>query len=120
MNIIYSLGVRSESTKIRYHTMLYFIFGVIAPLILNVIHLGIGIFITSRQGNLHGVSFATVGFITKTIGMIFLTWLGVAHLELNFKIFIPLLTFFWFLSHIVEAFVINNYMKKNISKNSNK
>tara|TARA_B100001113_G_C20813747_1_gene493648 strand:+ start:170 stop:484 length:315 start_codon:yes stop_codon:yes gene_type:complete len=101
--------------------MLYFYFGVLAPIILNGIHLGVGIFITSKQGNLHGVGFSAIGFVTKTIGMIFLTWLGVSFLELNFKVFVPLLTFFWFFSHIVEAFVINDYMKKNIiSKNSNK
>ena len=31
-------------------------------------------------------------------------------------IFIPLLTFFWFFTHVVEAFVIQHYMKKNGSK----
>tara|TARA_Y100001970_G_scaffold280780_1_gene390331 strand:+ start:880 stop:1176 length:297 start_codon:yes stop_codon:yes gene_type:complete len=98
--------------------MLYLIIGVIAPIILNIIHLGIGIFITSKQGNLYGIGFSALGFITKTIGMIFLTWFGVTHLELNFKIFIPLLTFFWFISHIVEAFVIKSYMNQNISDSS--
>ena len=102
------------------YNMLYFFLGVLAPVLLNVMHLCVGIYITSKQSNLHGVGFSAIGFITKTIGMIFLTWLGVAHLDLNFRIFIPLLTFFWFLSHIVEAFVINNYMNKNILKNSNK
>ena len=45
--------------------------------------------------------------------MIFLTWLGVGYLKLDFRIFVPLLTFFWFFTHIVEAFVIQHYMNHN-------
>ena len=36
--------------------------------------------------------------------------------ELDFRIFVPLLTFFWFFTHLVEAFVIQHYMRKNESK----
>ena len=57
-----------------------------------------------------------MGFITKTIGMIFLTWLGIVKLNMDFQIYVPLLTFFWFFTHIVEAFVIQHYMKNNVPK----
>ena len=96
--------------------MKYFFLGVIAPIVLNLIHLGIGLFITKNQGNTFGVGFSAIGFVSKTAGMVFLTWLGVSYLELNFKIYIPLLTFFWFITHIFEAFIINSAMKKNIDK----
>ena len=96
--------------------MKYFLFGVLAPIMLNLIHLGVGLFITKNQGNTYGVGFSAMGFISKTAGMVFLTWLGVSYLELDFKIYIPLLTFFWFISHIFEAFILNNAMKKNIDK----
>ena len=96
--------------------MKYFFLGVLAPVVLNLIHLGIGLFITKNQGNTFGVGFSAIGFVSKTAGMVFLTWLGVSYLELNFKIYIPLLTFFWFITHIFEAFIINNAMKKNIDK----
>ena len=96
--------------------MKYFLFGVLAPIMLNLIHLGVGLFITKTQGNTYGVGFSAIGFISKTAGMVFLTWLGVSYIELDFKIYIPLLTFFWFISHIFEAFIINNAMKKNIDK----
>ena len=96
--------------------MKYFLLGVLAPIMLNLIHLGVGLFVTKNQGNTYGVGFSAIGFISKTAGMVFLTWLGVSYLELDFKIYIPLLTFFWFISHIFEAFIINNAMKKNIDK----
>ncbi len=96
--------------------MKYFFLGVLAPIVLNLIHLGIGLFITKNQGNTFGVGFSAIGFVSKTAGMVFLTWLGVSYLELNFKIYIPLLTFFWFITHIFEAFIINSAMKKNIDK----
>ena len=96
--------------------MKYFLLGVLAPIMLNLIHLGVGLFVTKNQGNTYGVGFSAIGFISKTAGMVFLTWLGVSYLGLDFKIYIPLLTFFWFISHIFEAFILNNAMKKNIDK----
>ena len=96
--------------------MEYLLLGVIAPTVLNLIHLGIGLFVTKNQGNTYGVGFSAIGFVSKTAGMVFLTWLGVSYLGLDFKIYIPLLTFFWFITHIFEAFIINSAMKKNIDK----
>ena len=96
--------------------MEYLLLGVLAPIVLNLIHLGIGLFITKNQGNIFGVGFSAIGFVSKTAGMVFLTWLGVSYLGLDFKIYIPLLTFFWFITHIFEAFRINSSMKKNIDK----
>ena len=60
------------------------------------------------------LGFTGVGFLTKSIGMIFLTWLGVGYLGLDMKIFIPILTFCWFFTHIVEAFVIQHYIQQNV------
>jgi hypothetical protein len=96
--------------------MHYFLLGVLAPIILNLIHLAIGYFITKNQGNVYGVGFSAISFISKTTGMVFITWFGVAYVELDFRIFVPLLTFFWFLTHILEAFIINSLMKKNSNK----
>ena len=96
--------------------MLYFILGILAPIILNLMHLVVGIYVTVARGSLIGLGFSAMGFLTKTMGMIFLTWFGVGYLELDFRIYIPLLTFFWFFTHIVEAFVIQHYMKENGSE----
>lgn len=96
--------------------MLYFLFGILAPVFLNLIHLVVGIYIVVKRGSIISLGFTGIGFLTKTIGMLFLTWLGVGYFELNFRIFVPLLSFFWFFTHVVEAFIIQHYMKKNESK----
>ena len=94
--------------------MLYFILGILAPIILNLMHLVVGIYVTVARGSLIGLGFSAMGFLTKTMGMIFFTWLGVSILELDWRIYVPILTFFWFFSHIAEAFVIQHYMEKNV------
>ena len=93
----------------------YFLLGVLAPIFLNLIHMCVGIYVTVARGSVIGLGFSGIGFLTKSVGMIFLTWLGVGYLQLDFRIYIPLLTFFWFFTHIVEAFVIQHYIKKNES-----
>ena len=95
--------------------MLYFTLGILAPIMLNLMHMIVGLYVVTQRGNLMSLGFTGMGFLTKTIGMLFLTWLGVGFLGLVMAIFIPLLTFFWFFTHIVEAFVIQHYMKQNLS-----
>ena len=92
--------------------MEYFLLGVLSPVLLNLLHLKVGIYIVLKRGNIYSLGFSAISFITKTIGLLFLTWIGVGFLDLNFKIYIPMLTFFWFVTHILEAFVIQGYLKK--------
>ena len=96
--------------------LLMVIFGVLAPILLNLMHLLVGTYVVTQRGNAISLGFTGISFLTKTMGMIFLTWLGVGYFKLDFRIFIPLLTFFWFFTHIVEAFVIQHYMKENAIK----
>ena len=92
----------------------YIVLGVLAPVFLNLMHLCIGIYIVMQRGSIMSLGFSGMGFLTKSIGMIFLTWLGISKLDMDYQIFVPLLTFFWFFTHIVEAFVIQHYMEKNV------
>ena len=92
----------------------YFILGVLAPIFLNLLHLCVGIYVVVQRGNMMSLGFSGMGFITKTIGMIFLTWLGIVKLNMDFQIYVPLLTFFWFFTHIVEAFIIQHFMNNNV------
>ena len=92
----------------------YILLGIIAPILLNMLHLMVGIYIVIYRGSVMSLGFTGVGFLTKSIGMIFLTWLGVGYLGLDMRIFIPLLAFFWFFTHIVEAFVIQHYIQQNV------
>ena len=50
--------------------------------------------------------------------MVFLTWLGIGYFKLDVRIYIPLLTFFWFFTHVVEGIIIQGYMNKNSLKDS--
>ena len=92
----------------------YFLMGVLAPSFLNLMHLVIGIYVVMARCNLISLGFSSMGFLTKTIGMLFLTWLGIEIVGLDYRIFVPILTFVWFFSHICEAFVIQHYMEKNV------
>ena len=94
----------------------YILLGVFAPIILNLMHMIVGLYVVTQRGNLMSLGFTGMGFLTKTVAMLFLTWLGVGYLKMDFRIFIPLVTFFWFFTHIVEAFVLQHYMKENVPK----
>ena len=92
----------------------YILLGVFSPIILNLMHLVLGIWITVARGSVIGLGFSAVGFVTRTIGMLFLTWLGIRYLNLEVGIYIPLLTFFWFFTHVIEGVVIRHYMEQNV------
>tara|TARA_Y100000593_G_scaffold24041_1_gene47702 strand:- start:1264 stop:1578 length:315 start_codon:yes stop_codon:yes gene_type:complete len=92
----------------------YVLVGVLAPVFLNILHLLVGLYIVIYRGSIMSLGFTGIGFLTKSMAMIFLTWLGVGYLGLDMKIFIPLLAFFWFFTHIIEAFVIQHYIQQNV------
>ena len=94
----------------------YFLMGVLAPSFLNLMHLVMGIYVVMARGNLISLGFSAMGFLTKTIGMLFLTWLGIEIVGLDYRIYVPILTFVWFFSHLCEAFVIQHYMERNVPK----
>tara|TARA_A100000164_G_C21528987_1_gene595056 strand:+ start:63 stop:380 length:318 start_codon:yes stop_codon:yes gene_type:complete len=93
----------------------YFLLGVLSPIMLNLMHLIVGLYVVTQRGNMMSLGFTGMGFLTKTVALLFLTWLGIVKLNMDFQIYVPLLTFFWFFTHIVEAFVIQHYMKQNES-----
>ena len=72
--------------------MNYFLFGVLAPLFVNLLHMLIGIYVVVKQGSMMSLGFTGISFVTKSMAMIFLLWLGITELELNYKIYVPLLT----------------------------
>ena len=92
----------------------YFLMGVIAPSFLNLLHLVLGVYIVNARGSVMSLGFSGISFLTKSMGMIFFTWLGVSILGLDYRIFVPILCFFWFFSHLAEAFVIQHYIQKNV------
>ena len=93
---------------------LYFLMGVIAPSFLNLLHLVIGVYVVVARGRIISLGFSGISFLTKSMGMLFFTWLGVSVIGLDYRIYVPILCFFWFFSHLAEAFVIQHYMEKNV------
>tara|TARA_B100000029_G_scaffold132810_1_gene126787 strand:- start:762 stop:1082 length:321 start_codon:yes stop_codon:yes gene_type:complete len=92
----------------------YFLMGVIAPSFLNLVHMVMGIYVVMNRGSVMSLGFSAMGFLTKSIGMLFLTWLGIEVVGLDYRIYVPILSFVWFFSHICEAFVIQHYMENNV------
>ncbi len=110
----YNFNINNASKE--WLEMMYFLLGVLAPIILNLLHLVVGVYVVTARGSVMSLGFTGMGFLTKTIALLWLTWLGVSIVELDYKIYVPLLTFFWFFTHLVEAFVIQHYMGKNVPK----
>jgi hypothetical protein len=93
---------------------MYFLLGILAPIFLNLLHMVIGVYVVVARGNVMSLGFTAVSYITKSIGVVFLLYLGIDIFELEFKIYVPLLSFFWLMTHFVEAFVIQHYMEQNV------
>ena len=116
LHILGSYNFNINNANKEWLEMMYFLLGVLAPIILNLLHLVVGIYVVTARGSVMSLGFTGMGFLTKTIALLWLTWLGVSIVGLNYKIYVPLLTFFWFFTHLVEAFVIQHYMGKNVPK----
>ena len=116
LHILGSYNFNINNANKEWLEMMYFLLGVLAPIILNLLHLVVGIYVVTARGSVMSLGFTGMGFLTKTIALLWLTWLGVSIVELNYRIYVPLLTFFWFFTHLVEAFVIQHYMGKNVPK----
>ena len=92
----------------------YILLGVLAPILLNIMHMCVGIYVTVARGSVIGLGFSGISFLTKSVAMLFFVWLGVQKIGMDYTIFVPLICFFWFFTHIVEAFVIQHYIQKNV------
>ena len=96
--------------------MTYFLLGVLAPLFLNILHMMIGIYVVVARGSVMSLAFTGASFLTKSMGMVLIMYLGIDVFNLDFKIFIPLLSFFFLMTHFIEAFVIQHYIQQNVPK----
>ena len=74
--------------------------------------------LSKERGNLMAFGYNMIQFIVKTIFLCSLTFLGVKIINLDFRIFVPLLCLTWFTFHLVEAFFTNDLIKKSIINDS--
>ena len=50
----------------------YILLGVLSPIILNLMHLCVGVYVVLQRGNIMSLGFTGMGFLTKTMGMLYL------------------------------------------------
>ena len=96
--------------------LLMLLMSVIIPIIFGLLHTIAGIYLIYSKGNTTALGWNMLGFLTKTVFMLFMTYMGVSVLEFDFRIYVPILSFVWFMTHIVEAFYIQHNMNENCSE----
>jgi hypothetical protein len=91
--------------------------GILIPIIFGLLHTIVGVYLIYAKGNITALGWNMLGFLTKTIFMLFMTYMGVSVLKLDFRIYVPVLSFVWFMTHIIEALYITHHMNENVSEN---
>lgn len=90
--------------------------GMIIPTVMSYINIELIEWISAKNGNMMTLRFNMIQFIIKTVYMCSLTFIGVKILNLNFRIFVPVLCTTWFFFHMIEAFFTNSIIKNSIEK----
>ena len=96
--------------------MLFILMSVIISIVFSILHTLASVYLVYTKGNAIALGWTMVGFLTKTVFMIFMTYMGVSVLQFDYKIYVPILSFVWFMSHICEAFYINYHMNENTNE----
>ena len=86
----------------------------LGQIFLNLIDMCIGVY--GACGRVMGLGFSGSSFLTKSVAMLFFVWLGVQKLGMDYTIFVGLICFFWFFTHIVEGVRHKHYIQKNVPK----
>ena len=89
---------------------------VLVPIIFGIIHTIASVYLIYSKGNTAALGWNMLGFLTKTVFMLFMTYIGISILEFDLKIYVPILAFVWFMTHIAEAFYVNYHMNENVSE----
>ena len=91
-------------------------FGVLAPIIMSYVNVQVITKLSREQGNEITFRFNIAQFIFKTIFLCLITFICVKIIELNFKIFVPILCFTWFVFHLLEGLYTNDLIKRSMDK----
>ena len=68
--------------------ILMILMGVIIPIIFGTIHTLASVYLVYSKGNTIAIGWNMLGFLTKSVFMLFMTYMGVSVLEFDFKIWI--------------------------------
>ena len=96
--------------------LLMILMSIIIPILFGLTHTIAGTYLIYSKGNITALGWNMLGFLTKSVFMLFMVYMGVSVLEFDFRIYVPILSFVWFMSHIAEAFYIQYHMNKNCSE----
>ena len=94
--------------------------GMLAPMLMSYINILVIEKLTIERGNVIVFGYNIAQFIIKTVFLCSLTYIGVKVVELNFRIFIPVLCFTWFIFHIIEGFFTNSLIKNHVASGPRK
>lgn len=86
--------------------------GIFLPVMVSYINIELINWIHNNYGNQATNYFNIFQFLTKSMFMILMSYVGIEIFNLNFKIYIPVLCTVWFVFHIVEAFFTQNLLKR--------
>ena len=90
------------------------ILGMLTPILFSYLNIKLIVFIMKNHGPEKVNGFNMIQFITKTIFMIGMSFLGVKILNLEPILYIILLCSTWFTFHIIEAFYTQNLFTEKI------
>ena len=96
--------------------LLMLLMSVMIPIIFGLLHTITGVYLVYSKSNMTALSWNVLGFLTKSVFMLFMVYMGVSVLEFDFRIYVPILSFVWFMTHIAEAFYIQYHMNENCSE----
>ena len=99
---------------------LIIILGIFLPIIVSYLNIELIKWVHNNYGNQATNYFNIFQFITKSIFMILMSYVGIKIFNLNFKIYIPILCTVWFIFHIIEAFFTQNLLKNLKDKNKSR
>ena len=99
---------------------LIIILGIFLPIMVSYLNIELIKWVHNNYGNQATSYFNIFQFITKSIFMILMSYVGIKIFNLNFKIYIPILCTVWFIFHIIEAFFTQNLLKNLKDKNKSR
>ena len=90
--------------------------GMLVPTVMSYINIEVIEYLSKTRGNLITFGFNMVQFLTKTIFMCMMTYIGISVLELNATLYISLLCTTWFTFHVLEAFFTQQIIMNKITE----
>ena len=88
------------------------ILGMFVPVMVSYLNIELIKWVYDNYGSQMTNYFNIFQFIVKSVFMISMSYVGIKILNLNFKIYVPILCTVWFFFHITEAIFTQNLFKR--------